>query len=231
MRRRRQGRCHPVWLAALSAVLCLSAAPALAHQDDVSFRSEVESLRPAVRGLEARVLNQDTLELTNRTGDTVVVEGYNGEPYLRMRGDGTVQLNSRSSAAYLNEDRYGETPVPAAADDDAPPKWIRIADGGNIAWYDHRIHWMSRRLPARVKNEHAGTHIRDWRVPLSVGGRAGSITGSLDWRPPRIARRSRCRSPRACSRCSSSARSWSRGDEKPSSLTGDHLGRVSPNGR
>ena len=43
-----------------------------------------------------------------------MVEGYEGEPYVRIQPDGTVEINQDSPSFYLNQDRFGEAPVPEA---------------------------------------------------------------------------------------------------------------------
>ena len=97
--------------------LCVLASPALAHEGNPNYSSEVRSIEPAVEGLKAQILNNDDrIELRNDTGGTVVVAGYRDEPYLRFLPDGTVELNRRSPAAYLNEDRFADVDVPATAD-------------------------------------------------------------------------------------------------------------------
>ena len=71
------------------------AAPAGAHQGDPRFDSVLTGA--GTPGLQVQVLNDgDRLEIRNQTGMTVTVEGYETEPYARLLGDGTVQVNDRS---------------------------------------------------------------------------------------------------------------------------------------
>jgi hypothetical protein len=149
-----------------------------------NFRSEVQSLTPAVSGLEVKVVRGDEgLQLTNKTGKTVVVEGYDGEPYLRFKPDGTVEANQRSAATYINVDRFGLQEVPANALPGATPRWKPIGDGGSHTWFDHRIHLTAKRPPARFTRQTKLTKIFNWRVPISVDGRQVSAIGTLVWDP------------------------------------------------
>ena len=112
-------------------------------------------MQPAVPGLQVQVLNyDDRLLLINRTGKTVLVRGYEREPYARLRADGTVEVNRRSPSYYLNEERYGGTPVPDSASPKAPPQWSEVSKTGRFETHDHRIHWMSKgTTPPQVKDE------------------------------------------------------------------------------
>ena len=84
-------------------------------------------ISPPVEGLDAEVLNfDDRIEVRNSGNETVVVEGYRGEPYLRFEPDGTVSVNQRSPATYLNEDCFADVEVPDAADPRAAPEWLTI---------------------------------------------------------------------------------------------------------
>jgi hypothetical protein len=162
---------------------CAIAPTALAHEGNPNYRSEVLAIEPRIDGLDAQVLNyDDRIELRNETGETVVVEGYRDEPYLRFLPDGTVQVNRRSPAAALNEDRFAQVSVPAGADPRVAPDWQVVAGNGRYDWHDHRIHWMSRTVPPRVReNDEARTKVFDWRIPVAVGGRGAVIRGSLTW--------------------------------------------------
>jgi hypothetical protein len=160
---------------------------AVAHGDGAAlgYRSQVVKVTPSLSGLEIHVIDgDDQLELTNTGGREIVIEGYEGEPYLRFTREGVFE-NQRSPAAYLNDERFGDVEVPDAADPKAPPEWKAIAAGVSYSWHDHRVHWMSPVYPAKVEAakdvEH---HIFDWKVPGTVDGEQLAIDGSLDYVPP-----------------------------------------------
>jgi hypothetical protein len=151
---------------------------------DAALVSELRGVRPPVDGLELEVAGGDRfLELTNDSGEQVIVKGYDDEPYLRFLPNRVVQVNDRSPSKYANEDRYALRPVPASADSDAPPRWRQVADGGSYRWFDHRIHSMEKGTPPQVKDESQRTKIFDWSVPLTVGGGSARALGTLEWVP------------------------------------------------
>ena len=165
-------------------LLALVAGTASAHGANSKFRSEFRSIQPAASGIRVDVLNyDDRLLMINRSGKTVAISGYEREPSARLRADGTVEVNRRSPTHYLNEERYGGTPVPQGADPKVPPQWQVISRTGRFEWHDHRIHWMSKALPTEVKDKKKETKIFDWRVPIRVGPKHAAITGTLYWKP------------------------------------------------
>ena len=170
-------------IGAAAAAIVLAGAPlALAHQGNPNMRSAVTAITPQTEGLTVTVLNNDDrLELHNTSGKDVVIEGYSGEPYARVLGDGTVAVNTNSEAYHLNDDRYGDVKVPAGLG--KQPKWKELSGTGRFEWHDHRMHWMSRSKPPQVSDEDAKAHIFDWKVPITVGGAQGRIDGTLDWVP------------------------------------------------
>ena len=173
--------------AALAAAALVVAPAAAAHGGggDLGFRSEVTRVTPATTGLTVVVRDHDDrLELRNETGRTVVVLGYENEPYLVFR-DGRVLRNTRSPATYLNDERFGDVSLPAIADPKAAPEWEEVAQKEEYEWHDHRIHWMSRALPPKVAaDEGSRHHVFDWTVPGRLGGERVAIAGSLDYEPP-----------------------------------------------
>lgn len=170
---------------ALGAVAALLLAmPAAAHQGNPNFRSILDAVTPSVRGLDLHVLNyDDRFELTNHSGRTITVLGYDGERYARVLADGTVEVNKRSPAYYLNDDRFADVKVPASADEKARPQWLVVDRTGRFEWHDHRMHWMSRSLPPQVKDRSQRTKIFDYAIPLLVGDQRGAIRGTLVWQP------------------------------------------------
>jgi hypothetical protein len=149
-----------------------------------NYRSNITSIAPDVKGLSVQVLEfADRLQLTNHTGETVTIYGYQGEPYARVLANGTAELNVRSPATYLNTSFYGNVTVPPSASPSATPKWEVVDRTGQFEWHDHRIHWMSPLTPPEVKNKSKLTLIFDWQVPIEVGTRKGAISGQLYWTP------------------------------------------------
>lgn len=174
---------YPRAIAAALLALCVVATAAAAHKGNPNFISDVRGLAPAVDGIAVEIVNRDdSIELRNSSGRTVVVEGYDGEPYVRIAADGSVAVNRSSSSYYLNQDRFAEgVEVPESARRGARPDWRTQDRTGRFTWHDHRIHWMSRSVPPQVEDEHERTEIFDWKVPIKVGGRPAAITGTLVW--------------------------------------------------
>ena len=121
-----------------------------------NYRVELNGVSPTVTGLHVEIADVDgTLRLTWRGTGTLTVDGYDGEPYLRI-GSAGVERNVRSPATYLNQNRYARVEIPATADSSAAPQWQTLSDGP-----DRRV--------ARP------SHALDGRRP--AGGRAGRSVG------------------------------------------------------
>ncbi|MEA2347214.1 MAG: hypothetical protein QOG62_1001 [Thermoleophilaceae bacterium] len=172
-------------LLAVSALLLLAfATPASAHQGDAHFLSTLNQLSPATDGLSLEVLNYGTdLQLTNHTGKTVTVMGYNDEPYARLLPDGTVEVNHNSPAYYLNQDTYGTATVPPGLDKNTAPDWQEVDKTSRFDWHDHRAHYMGKGVPPQVSNSAVQSKVFDWTVPLEVDGKPVDADGTLVWRP------------------------------------------------
>jgi hypothetical protein len=173
---------RPIGAAAFIATLALVALwradPAAADPPvPTDYRSTVDAIEPAAEGVRAEVVGGDGfLELRVEPGHDVVVTGYQGEPYLRFRPDGTVQRNRRSPATYVNDSRDAVAEVPGSADPEADPDWDTVAHGGAYAWHDHRIHWMGSEPPAGAE---PGEWTKPWAVDIEVDGNATRIHGTL----------------------------------------------------
>ena len=179
-------------LGVLALALLLPGQAALADPArPTHYRSSVTSVLTgdgtSTATVTAEVVGGDAyLVLTVPSGRTVEIPGYEGEAYLRFTADGRVEVNTRSPARWLNDARFGalDVEVPASADVDAPPQWELVATGGRYAWHDHRIHFMSPRLPADV--DPAGGTVQEvfaWELPFLLDGEDARIEGVLVWMP------------------------------------------------
>ena len=75
--------------------------------------TRLESVRPQIPGVDVKVIEAGSrLQLTNDTDTEVVVQGYQGEPYLRVGPKGVFE-NRKSPATFLNRSRQtsGGPPV------------------------------------------------------------------------------------------------------------------------
>jgi hypothetical protein len=176
-------RKHWAALAATTALLIgLSATPALAHEGNPDYRSVIDRVTPHVPGVSFEVLSYDSyFQLLDQHGHEVTIYGYDGEPYARVLKDGTVQVNERSPALYLNDTRFPTEQVPPVADAKAPPKWKTVDDSGTFLWHDHRMHYQSTSTPPQVTDTSRKTKIFDYTIPLQIDGRKGAIDGTLYW--------------------------------------------------
>jgi hypothetical protein len=177
-----QGSKRSIFLV-LCALVLVGAQGAVAAEK-APLVSEVRGLTPPIQGLEVSVVDGDyQLSLENKSGKTVIVEGYDGESYLRFLPDGTVQENKNSAAKYVNADRFGQTAIPDNITPESPVKWQPVASDGSYKWIDHRIHLTERGTPPQVKDPAKRTKIFDWRVPLEVNGERVRALGTLTWAP------------------------------------------------
>ncbi|MBK5111253.1 MAG: hypothetical protein JJE10_07805 [Thermoleophilia bacterium] len=155
-----------------------------AHRASHPFESVLDGISPEVlgEGIEAEMLDFDSqIRLKNGSGKSIVVRGYDGEPYARLDPGGGVFLNSRSPAYFLNSDRYARTPVDPAADPSARPQWVRVADDGELVWFDHRSHYMKSGTPPGLEDPGRREKLFDYRIPLTVGGSEAALNGTLYW--------------------------------------------------
>lgn len=175
---------HVVLVVALCAFAASAGCtPAVAHEGNPDYESIVRGVTPPIPGFAVEVLNgDDRLEVRNSGASTVAIDGYNEEPYLRLSPDGTVAVNVRSPAYYLNQDRFTGARVPASANAKSRPQWKVVARTGRYEFHDHRMHWMAKSTPDQVTDESARTKIFDWKVPVHAGATSGEISGQLFWR-------------------------------------------------
>ena len=172
-------------IAALVAAIIAPGAEAHYGTGKLGYRSTIRAVKPRMPGLRLKILyGDDQVWLDNRSGKTVVIKGYSGEPYLRF-SPGGIYVNIKSPSGYLNQDRYARVTVPKSASAKAKPQWEKLAGGDVWAWHDHRIHYMNPIPPPQIKAApRKPHHVFDWTVPATENGKRFLIAGSLDYKPP-----------------------------------------------
>jgi hypothetical protein len=167
----------PRIVAVAALLLVLGAAPAAADPaKPTDYRSTIDAVEPASDALDVSIVGGDSfLRVQVAPGHTLVVEDYEGSPYLQILDDGTVQENQQSKATYQNVDRYAQIDetVLEGLDPEGPPEWLTIDDDGEYAWHDHRIHWMS---PDRPDGAEPGDVIQTVAVPMQLDGEDVAVT-------------------------------------------------------
>jgi hypothetical protein len=199
-------------LVAVSGLLVASSTGASAHtrtQETTNLDSRITD-DPQLPGISWTIHTGGLLIEVVNTGDEVlVVEGYEGEPYLRIGPEG-VERNRRSPSTYLNDERVErrlssrtDVAMPRDVDPDADPEWIVIDDQPRALWHDHRVHWMSPSPPPFVEagpiarammgvnlvgvigraGDDAGV-FQTWTIPLVHGDRTAVLAGEMAWDDP-----------------------------------------------
>ncbi|MFP5317630.1 MAG: hypothetical protein ACLGI2_04975 [Acidimicrobiia bacterium] len=170
------------------------AEPAGAHSiggiEATNYRTEITAISPSVPGLTVRLRDLGRrVEVRNRTGEDVIVLGYQDEPYLRVGPSGVFE-NRRSPSLFQNQltadDEDALVRLPPEADPLAPPDWRRRGGGDTVSWPDHRVVWGGADPPAvRADPGRAQTVVSRWAVPLEKGPNRESVvvTGRITWIP------------------------------------------------
>ncbi|MEZ5229713.1 MAG: hypothetical protein R2710_24545 [Acidimicrobiales bacterium] len=163
-----------------------TAAPAAADPaGPTNYQSEIVRIEPPSSAFTASVVGGDSFVVIEQVEPvSIEVPGYNGEPYLRYRADGTVERNRNAPATFLNNDRYGgatNADLPAEASADAEPDWEIVATDGTYAWHDHRAHWMLTEPPLGLG---PGDQIVDDVIPLVVGSQDVELVVASYWQAP-----------------------------------------------
>ena len=128
----------------------------------------IHEVSPSVDGLDISVaeLTAPAVIATNRTDEAFIVEGVDGEPFLRLQG-GRVEANLRSPTAYRVVDPTGERPLPQGLEPEKAPRWTLLARKSTWSWFDPRIEF--------VRGEHNA-----WSIPATIGGRPLTISGGFE---------------------------------------------------
>jgi hypothetical protein len=148
----------------LAAVVALvPAGSAFAHGphgvNGTGYVATVNVVDPHVLGLEAKVILDDQLLVSNLTQKPLQILDRRGRPFIRFRPTGVERL------------RDGQ--------------WRRMNTGAAYAWHDSRVVGSGTPPPAAPGvTKTAPRFVRNWTVRGRVGDRAFTIEGALAWVEP-----------------------------------------------
>jgi hypothetical protein len=148
-------------LAALVALVPAGSASAHGPHgvNGTGYVASVNVVDPHVLGLEAKVILDDQLLVSNLTHKPLQILDRRGRPFIRFRPGGVERLQD------------GE--------------WRRMNTGAAYAWHDSRVVGSGTPPPAAPgAAKTAPRFVRNWTVPGRVGDRAFTIEGALAWVEP-----------------------------------------------
>jgi hypothetical protein len=112
-------------------------------------------------------------------GREVVVEGRDGQPYLRFRG-GVVEASTTSRSYVEDQEARGHAPEPAG-------HWTQVGRGLSYSWLDGRLRFPSDLPSEQILSRRTASVVGQWRVPVTVDAVAGSVDGTITWVPRKAA--------------------------------------------
>jgi hypothetical protein len=189
-------RLHPPGLAAPSdtsaeAVLERFAVPLRYGDQEVEVRGTVRfrpllgsflvTADPAPQGLSVQALpgRLPGVFLSAPEGRDVLVQGRDGEPFLRIT-DAGVEVNTRSRTHVEDRQARGQQVAPPAP----TPEFELVAPGSrSYTWLDARLRYPQDLPPADVLRADGPSVVQEWRVPASVDGAPAALTGDVTWVP------------------------------------------------
>ncbi len=148
-----------------------------------TFEAALTSPLTPVDGVTVSVLQGRVpgLFVDNATDEVVTVTGAAGEPFVRIGPDG-VEANLRSPTWVEALQAEGGAPA-VAADADARPRWSRIAKVPRYGWKEYRALYPDDEPPEDVVRSGKPTPLREWTVPMTIGGETFEVTGVTTWQP------------------------------------------------
>ncbi|HUR75711.1 MAG TPA: hypothetical protein VMZ00_15630, partial [Sporichthya sp.] len=138
------------------------------------------TLDPPPDGLEVNIGQGPIPALLLRApaGVPVMVQGADGLPFLRLDASG-VYANPRSRS-------FQETSAFAGARRQADG-WARVGEAGSVSWTEPRLAYEADRPPDVVVKAERTAELGRWRIPVTVDGKDGDLTGTIIWVPAKNA--------------------------------------------
>jgi len=159
--------------------LAVGARPAAAHVAQSGVEATLDSPAAPTPGMTVRVDHSlvDRVVVTVRSGPVVVIDGPDGQPFLRV---GPTGVEARlDSVGWLTAERVDlpgrlrpfAGPVPVLSAAPPGPGWVQVTDDPSWGWPDPRLR----------PTDAAGTAIDHgrWRIGATVGARSTALSGHL----------------------------------------------------
>jgi hypothetical protein len=172
------------------AALMGMAAPASAHTlsgiQATNYRSAITSVSPRLTGVSVHLLDLGRkVEVVNRTSQTLLILGYQNEPYLRVGPAGTF-VNQASPTFYLNKlpSTVTSSVVPKQFSARATPVWYRTGHGQRVTWSDRRTRQEGPDPTAVKNNLTRRVIISTWTIAMAHASAPLTVSGSITYVPP-----------------------------------------------
>ncbi|MGQ0465311.1 MAG: hypothetical protein ACT4QG_08310 [Sporichthyaceae bacterium] len=107
-------------------------------------------------------------------GSSATVEGGDGVPFLRLEASGA--FANTASRTFRENPRFADFAV-------GRDGWARVGEPGSVTWLDPRLAYAADRPPAVVERAERIADLGAWRIPVTVDGRPGALTGRIQWVP------------------------------------------------
>jgi hypothetical protein len=134
----------------------------------------------------ARLLADGTVQLNEHAPAIDPTEAAEEHEHADRGAVGGARLSASLDGRFLahGDEHHDAAPAPDQPTDrraGARPAWRTLDRTGRLEWHDGRIKYRAQPVPPQVTDESRQTKVKDWRVPLLVGGRPGAIVGTLTW--------------------------------------------------
>lgn len=129
----------------------------------------------------AAVSTIGALRVDNRSGDDVIVDGLEGEPFLRIGPDGA--FANGWSPTFQRDGRAADVDLDPAAMAAGEPQWVPLATTTTWLWADPRAATPYEQPPPALTADNAPVVLREWSLTLRRGDEQRVVTGRTRWLP------------------------------------------------
>lgn len=171
----------------VAAAMAVGGGAAYGHGETTPvIRTIVDGFSTPVKGVGAQIVSglPTDVSMINTSATDLVVTGDLKEPFLRI-GPSGVYANVNSPTWYGSGNPDGiALNLPRSARKGAVPRWQRVSKRPQWSWFDRRVQPAGVTVPPQARQGRRPLRLIDWAIPLVYGGRALSLHGHVEYRPP-----------------------------------------------